>query len=259
MAGTPPAQKYSGAAGTIRSVIKTPINFSNFTTSITDIKRAADLNVVGTQTPYDLNNGNYDIWKLTFKSDGTLDVAGCKDSGSNKPEDVKPTTCTAVSNNLPMPANGAIYAQQSVMISDGTSTCGSPVITGNCVNGRVTVASANDVIIGDNIDYVQTGDDVLGLIAANEMIVAQWAPTTLSWRGATIAQTGQWRSAIGNQTHNGTMTFTGSTATNGGGYMSMYATRVYKYDNSLLYLQPPWFPTIDYAYTVLLYRELPAP
>ncbi len=91
------------------------------------------------------------------------------------------------------------------------------------------------------------------------MIVAQWAPTPLNWRAATIAQTGQWRSAVSNQTHNGTATFTGSTATNGGGYMSMYATRVYQYDNSLQYLQPPWFPTIGYAYTVLLFRELPAP
>ena len=258
LAGSPPAQEYTGAAGTIRSLIKTPINFSNFTTSLTDIKRAADLNVVGTTTPYDLT-GNYDIWKLTFNSNGTINVAGCKNSGSNKPEDVKPTTCTTVSTNLPIPSNGAIYAQQSVMISDGTSTCGSPAITGNCVNGRVTVASANNIIIGDNIDYLQTGDDVLGLIAANEMIVAQWAPTDLSWRAATIAQIGQWRSAVSNQTHSGTMTFTGSTATNGGGYMSMYATRVYKYDSSLSYLQPPWFPTIDYAYTVLLYRELPAP
>ena len=259
LAGTPQAQIYTGQAGTIRAQIKTPINFSNFTTSLTDIKRAADLNVVGATKPYDLNNSNYDVWKLTFNSAGTINIAGCKDSGSNNPEDVKPTTCTTVNTNLAIPTNGAIYAQQSVMIADGTSTCGSPSITGNCVNGRVTVASNNDIIIGDNLDYVQTGDDVLGLIAANEMIVAQWAPTNLNWRAATIAQTGQWRSAVSNQTHNGTANFTGSTATNGGGYMSMYATRNYYYDSSLAYLQPPWFPTIDYAYTVLLYRELPAP
>jgi len=55
------------------------------------------------------------------------------------------------------------------------------------------------------------------------------------------------------------MVFTGATATNQGGYMSMFAARVYIYDNSLSYLQPPWYPTIDYAYTVLLFRELPAP
>jgi Tfp pilus assembly protein PilX len=257
LAGTPQAQEYDSSD--IRTVIKQPINFSNFTTSLTDIKRAADLNLVGGQKVYDLNNTNYDVWKLTFNSNGTVAVQGCKDSGSNAPEDVKPTTCTtATGSPYTIPTNGAIYAQQSVMIADGTSTCGT-ITSGNCVNGRVTVASANDIIIGDDLDYVQTGDDVLGLIAGNEMIVAQWAPTSLNWRAATIAQTGQWRSAVSNQTHSGTMTFTGSTATNGGGYMSMYATRVYQYDSSLSYLQPPWFPTIDYAYTVLLYRELPAP
>jgi Tfp pilus assembly protein PilX len=258
LAGTPPAQEYTGSAGTIRSVIKTPINFSNFTTSLTDIRRAADLNLVAGQKVYDLNNSNYDVWKLTFNSAGTLNIAGCKDSGSNNPEDVKPTSCTTVSTNLPIPTNGAIYAQQSVMISDGTSTCGSPVITGNCVNGRVTVASNNDVIVGDNLDYVQTGDDVLGLIAANDVIVAQWAPYNLNWRAAVLAQTGARHSASSDGSH-GTAVFTGSTTSNGSPFMDMFQTRVYNYDASLQYLEPPWFPTIDYAYTVLLYRELPAP
>ena len=40
--------------------------------------------------------------------------------------------------------------------------------------------------------------------------------------------------------------------------MSMFRTRVYQYDDSLLYLQPPWFPTVEDAYTVLLQRELTA-
>jgi Tfp pilus assembly protein PilX len=248
----PAAQIYTGSAGTIRAQIKSPINFSNFTTSLADIKRAADLN----GSTFDLNNSAYNVWELTFNSAGTVTIKGCKYTTSN-PEDVKPTNCGSA-NTYTVPANGAIYSPASIMIADGTSSCGS-ITQGNCVNGRVTVASNNDIIIGDDIDYVQTGDDVLGLIAANEMIVAQWAPTNLSWRAATIAQTGQWRSAVSNQTHNGTMTFTGSTATNGGGYMSMYATRVYNYDSSLSYLQPPWFPTIDYAYTVLLYRELSGP
>jgi Tfp pilus assembly protein PilX len=248
----PAAQIYTGAAGTIRSQIKSPIDFSNFTTSLTDIKRAADLN----GSTFDLNNSAYNIWELTFNSNGTVTIKGCKYT-SSLPEDTKPTNCGG-SNTYSVPANGAIYSDASIMIADGTSSCGS-ITQGNCVNGRVTVASNNDIIIGDDIDYVQTGDDVLGLIAANEMIVAQWAPTNLNWRAATIAQSGQWRSAVGNQTHNGTMTFTGSTATYGGGYMSMYANRVYNYDSSLSYLQPPWFPTIDYAYTVLLYRELSSP
>ena len=57
----------------------------------------------------------------------------------------------------------------------------------------------------------------------------------------------------------GTMTFTGSTATNGGGSMSMFNTRVYNYDTNLLWLTPPWFPTVDKPYTVLMQREITPP
>ena len=39
------------------------------------------------------------------------------------------------------------------------------------------------------------------------------------------------------------MIFTGSTATAHGGSMGMFDTRIYNYEPSLLYLQPPWFPT----------------
>ena len=53
------------------------------------------------------------------------------------------------------------------------------------------------------------------------------------------------------------MTFTGSSATNLGGSMSQFSSRQYNYDTSLSYLDPPWFPTIDTAYNVLLFRELP--
>ncbi len=242
------AKKYTSA--NIRTVIKQPIQFSNFTTSLTDISRAAQLSGIY------LNDATAAAWRLTFVSDGTVQISKCSLT-SGKADDVAAPTCGAATT-YNVPSNGAIYSQQDVVVSGGTSTCGSPSITGNCVNGRVTVASAQDIVIGNNIDYVTTGDDVLGLIAGNEMIVAQWAPNNLNWRAATIAQTGQWRSSSSSQSKN-TAIFTGSTATNKGGYMSMYATRVYNYDASLSYLQPPWFPTIDFAYTVLLFRELPAP
>ena len=74
LAGTPPAQEYTGAAGTIRAQIKTPIDFSNFTTSLVDIKRAADLN----GSTFDLSNPAYNIYKLTFNSSGTVGIQGCK-------------------------------------------------------------------------------------------------------------------------------------------------------------------------------------
>jgi hypothetical protein len=53
------------------------------------------------------------------------------------------------------------------------------------------------------------------------------------------------------------MTFTGSTVTSDGGYMSMFTTRYYNYDPTLQYLQPPWFPAVGDPYQILLFRELP--
>jgi len=111
---------------------------------------------------------------------------------------------------------------------------------------------------------------VLGLVASHSVIVAQWVPSTLSWRAATIAQSGTWRSyGFDNQTGSSepdyvgnfklaSMTFTGSTATYGGGSMGLFNSRVYQYDSTLLYLPPPWFPTIQDAYTVVLSREITA-
>ena len=130
------------------------------------------------------------------------------------------------------------------------------------MNGRVTVTSNNDIVIGNNISYATGTNSVLGLVAANNMIVAYWAPYNLTWSAATIATGGYWADTCdphlfgyGCGTH-GTMTFNGSTATNKGGSMSMFGTRTYNYDQNLLWLLPPWFPSVDKPYTVLLQREL---
>ena len=54
-----------------------------------------------------------------------------------------------------VPANGAIYSPQTIIISGQ-------------VHGRVTVASNNNIDIGGNISYVTPGQDVLGMIAARQ-------------------------------------------------------------------------------------------
>jgi hypothetical protein len=228
------ARKYDRT--NIRTIVKNPINFNDFLASLVDIQRASQGGGVF------LNNATVDGWKLVFAANGTFTAQTCmRASGQPDVEAATPTCGAATTYNVP--TNGAIYVGQTAIVS-GT------------VNGRVTVASNNDVAVSGNIDYVQSGDDVLGLVAANDVIVAKWAPSTLSWRAATIAQSGQWRSYSSTQSKS-TMTFTGSTSTNQGGSMSMYGTRVYQYDDTLAYLQPPWFPTLDGALTVVLERELP--
>jgi hypothetical protein len=36
----------------------------------------------------------------------------------------------------------------------------------------------------------------------------------------------------------------------------MYHDRVYQWDDTLKYLQPPWFPSLGNAYTIVLSREI---
>jgi hypothetical protein len=145
-----------------------------------------------------------------------------------------------------IPTNGAVYVEQSAIVL-------------GVVRGRVTVASNADIIVPNNITYYDNlpeSDYVLGLIAQDNVFVASYSPSVLNWRAATIAQTGEWRSYSGSGKTS--MTFTGSTATNLGGSMGLFNTRTYNYDATLEYLSPPWFPVIEEAYTVQLFRELNA-
>jgi len=233
------AQKYSSS--TIRTVIKNPVNFNSFISSLVDIERASQGGGVNLD---DLASTNsipvVDAWRLTFDAGGSFLAQPCLRSGGLHPAESAPS-CSAGYTRA-VPANGAIYSTQTVVVSGQ-------------VNGRVTVATNGDVVVANDLSYVTPGDDVLGLIARNEVLVALWSPFDLSWRAATIAQGGKWRSWSSSQSR-GSMTFTGSTATKDGGFMSMFATRVYQYDDTLVYLPPPWFPTVEEAYTITLFREV---
>ena len=39
-------------------------------------------------------------------------------------------------------------------------------------------------------------------------------------------------------------------------FSNLFATRNYNYDNNLLFVQPPYFPTLGNAFTILLQRQL---
>jgi Tfp pilus assembly protein PilX len=217
----------------IRTQIKNPINFNSFLTSLVDIQRASQAGGI-------YLNAATDAWQLTFLNSGQVQVRKCTKSSGRDVADVAPTCGTNTVYNVP--SNGAIYSEQTVIVS-------------GVINGRVTVASNDDVVINADITYNNPGSDVLGLVARSDMVVARWCPYNLNWRSATLTQSGSWHSYLTDGSH-GTLTFTGSTATNLGGYMNMFVTRNYLYDSTLLYLPPPWFPTVEDAYTTVLFREL---
>lgn len=233
------AQGYdSDSTPDIRSVVNNPINFSSFTGSLVDISRAAQ-NSGGIYL-----NSAVDGFRLTFNSGGTITIETCMKAGSSPKHLAKTApTCTPFIASVPVPSIGAIYAAQSVIVRGQ-------------VKGRVTIASNVDIIVGNNLTYVQPGTDVLGLIATNDVIVAKWiTDNPLNWRSSVIARTGSRRSwdSCGCK---GTLNFTGSTASNLSPYMDMFSTRNYNYDTNLAFLQPPYFPVLEEAYSVLFFREI---
>jgi hypothetical protein len=119
----------------------------------------------------------------------------------------------------------------------------------------VTIGTNNNVYIKGDISYGTPGQDVLGLVAANDVIIGEYTPDDLTWTAAVIAQSGTWKTYVQDGSHD-TMTFTGSSTTADGGSMTMFDERVYGYDSNLHHLPPPWFPVIEDSYTTLLFREL---
>jgi hypothetical protein len=225
------------SAPTVRDEIQSPINFNTFTATFIDVKAAA------TASGLLLDNNAKDGWRLTFNAVGTVTVDSCMRSGAFNLAESAPV-CTFV-QTVAVPTNGAIYVGQSAIVR-------------GVVDGQVSVVSNADIVIGNDISYEAAGNDVLGLVARNNILIAQWSPNSLTFNAAVIAQTGQYRSWTSSNVKTGTYTHRGAVATNLGGYMSMFSTRVYIYDNDLLYLQPPYFPVLEESYSVLHFRELTA-
>ncbi len=245
------------------SPLTNPINFNSFLTSFTDIASAASNSGIYLSQTSVIANGvtiatssRSSHW-LTLNSNGTISVSGC--TGGSIDTTNPSATCTTIPGSpFAVPSNGAIYSNQSVIVQ-GT------------LKGRVTIAAENNIVIGNNIFYDGDGGsfatpsfgvNVLGLEAKNDVITASWAPLDLDWRAAVLAQAGTWKSSGSGPSCSSspnTMNHRGSSATaDGGAFSGRYCNRNYVWDDSLQYLSPPWFPTIDPSYTITMFRELPA-
>ena len=204
--------------------------------------------------------GPANAWEVQFLADGRAriyKITGTSDPGANLTTIGCPTT-------INVPANGAMYFEQSVIVSDGTTksdACNSTVgPRPSTVNGRVTIATKGNVYVGGNISYASSGDDVLGLIAANEVIITKYTPSVLTWRAASLAQSGQWRTYQGSADGaHSSMTYTGSQTTADGGYASMFNSRTYQYDDTLQRLRPPFYPILEGSWQTYYWREVTPP
>lgn len=228
------------------------IDFTGFGQSLDRIRGAALAGGIYRDDP------SVDAWMLQFRGDGTVRIWAV-DRTDNIYAQPGRLTCTPA---VTMPGNGAMYFRQSVIVSDGsgvTDRCGQTSgRRDSVVNGRATVASAANVIVGGNIAYETSGDDVLGLIG-NHVVIAEFAPTTLNWRAASLARSGDWRtwrSSPRSSNPHQSMRYEGSQAMSGGSFATQFQSREYVWDETLAFLRPPFYPTVEGSYTTRYWREV---
>lgn len=245
------------------------------------------------------SGGRTETITYSSRSGSTFSGANCTSCGSSSRTHAAGERVTGVSGGItwptpmydgPIPAKGGIYTGQDAIVGWPSAISGYSPDGNSVVDGKVTVASGDDVVVGGNIHYHSelaygggANDDVLGLIAKNNVWVAQYTPNTLFWRAAVIAQEGMW-SVYDCTNHPSTgpyrgstsrMTFVGSMADaigegcacygcsdgvpNGGFAYRDYASDDGSYSeeyDALKFLFPPWYPVLDTQATVL-FREVP--
>ncbi|WP_217913431.1 hypothetical protein [Miltoncostaea marina] len=257
-----PSSVYRGGAydstttPSFRSRFPTPIDFNRFTQTRLDIRAAAE--ATGTY----FNNSGANAWLVQFLGDGRARVwrvTNTSDPGAT----ISRLECEPTKT---LGAQTAMYFEQSVIVSDGLgiqdvcrATSGA---RHSVVKGNVTIASKGNVYVGGNISYAADGNNVLGLIAANEVVIAEYAPVYLTFRAATLAQSGQWRtyrSQPRSTNPHREMVYIGSQTTADGGYATQFQEREYRYDETLQRLRPYLYPVIEGSWETYYWREVLPP
>jgi hypothetical protein len=195
-------------------------------------------------------------YRVAFKSTGGIDVYKVKSEGaSGITTDASPYKSYATP-----PADGLIVAPEDIWV-DGTA-----------FPGRVTVVAAKpgatssgwkSINITNNLTYkAKDGSSAIGLIAQNNVHIADYAPNTIEINAATLAVNGHvWVDS--NAPVKNTITFYGSIATydywtwtwvSGNTTTAGYATTITNFDTHLIYSPPPLYPTTG-TYSILNWRE----
>jgi hypothetical protein len=220
-------------------------------------------------------NGTYDLYNVNGETDTATPYTSA-------------LTLTSVATGIAVPSNGVIFAEDNVWVR-----------TNPTFHGRVTVAAgrlatsnnANIVIADDMLYSTKNGQDAIGLVAEDSVIVAPYAPPssgafTFEVDAAALAQSGSvtypdvyrvnnnrctrgWTNANQQYVYYGsvatrlTWTWTwqwggsqcGDAAISGSKYISGILNNNTQYDYNLLYAPPPSYP-ITGGYNILSWREV---
>jgi hypothetical protein len=241
------------------------VDFSALTANLASMKASAQSGGIylppSSASGYSLvfnNGGTVSVYKVTsLRSNPTgWDVNG---TAHNEYTDYNHRT---LQFTQAIPSNGIIYVEDNTWV-EGT------------VNGRVMVAAAKlpynpttapTIYIPNNIVYVaKDGTSVLGLMAQNNVIVTNHAPSTLEIDAALVAQNGSTQFFYYSGNIKTKITIYGSIMSYGqwtwtwvdgsGNTTAGYATTQDTYDSNLLYKPPPSFPLSNSGYQLILWTS----
>lgn len=171
---------------------------------------------------------------------------------------------TLLSSNVPFPANGIMFFEDNLWVSGQINTARL-----NIAAGRFPVNPSTYASITTNADLRYTnydGQDVIGLIAQNNMNVGLYSNNNLYVDAALVAQNGRvgryyYSSSCGSNYIRNSLSLYGMIASNqryGWAYTdgTGYQTRTITYDGNLLYGPPPNFPITASQYDIISWEEV---
>ena len=157
-------------------------------------------------------------------------------------------------------SNPADTVALSTIAPDNVIYCSQNVHVKGVMNGQVTIYTDNDIWIDDDIVYADDpianpdSDDLLGLVAYNDIIVGDnmYTAGSVNIQGCLFAATGGFAAEnAGTKPVSGTINLVGSISQNTRGSVGNWSHSVkhgynknYYYDDRLRYIAPPNFPTI---------------
>lgn len=224
----------------------------------------------------------YQGYQIILKTDDTFDIyrvntmasapSGCSDVSGNSGWSTWSIGTKTFLANYAIPSNGLIFVEDHVWVE------------GTINSARVTIAAARfpdnvslrkNIIINNNLKYTNyDGQDVIALIAQNDINVGLFSADNFEVDAALIAQNGRIGRHYYNPPTNGggtnrcganvykdSITLFGMLATNqryGFAYTdgTGYQNRIITYDTNLLYAPPPNFPLASDKYQIILWEEL---
>ena len=170
-----------------------------------------------------------DTMKIEFKSDGNVIVY--QNSTAIYPDPGVPMYTLA--------PNGAIFSEGPVVILGGDV---------NTSAKGLTVGSGNDVILENDVAYADdptvnpNSDDILGIVAWNDIVFDNTSKTDWDLQSALMAINGSLTAM--DMTKNGTFNYFGSVyqKVKGNALMFQSFNKQYRYDERLAITPPPFYP-----------------